>query len=178
MSLTKRQSEVMSDIQGGIACLKQEHPNKTKFLMGEVMERAGHDRSGIKLYAMVKYLRKHNKEKELAELRDMLLSVGVTVLPLEKWSQEKLTVEDKPDDLILMRQLDDEEVKPHTKRFAIVEKETAVEGEVMESEPCVNKGLNREIESLSEILKILAPLPRDKRESILSSAESFFSMGT
>jgi hypothetical protein len=168
----------MSDIQGGIAFLRKHHPHKRSFLMGDVMERAGHDRSGIKLYAMIKYLRKHNKEKELSELRELFLSVGVTILPIEKWSKEKAMATDKPDDeLILMRQTDCEVIEP--KRFEIVEKEIEMEATAFDSKPYLNRNaFDNDIDALSVILKILAPMSRDKRESILSSAESFFAMGT
>ena len=181
MSLTRHQTELVKDIQGGIAFLKQEFPAQTKFSLGEVMERAGHDRSGIKLYAMIKILRKNKQTAELEILRNLFAGVGVKVGPLEKWSNETaIVVEEKSkDDLILIRQTDSEVVvEPIAKRFDFSEVE--MEATSFESKPYLasNRNIDRDIESLSEILKILAPLSRDKRESILSSAESFFAMGT
>jgi hypothetical protein len=180
VSLTRHQTELVKDIQGGIAFLKQEFPAQTKFSLGEVMERAGYDRTGIKLYAMIKILRKNKQDVELEVLRNLFASVGVKVLPLEKWSNEtSIVVEEKSeDDLILIRQTDSEVVEPIAKRFDFSEVE--MEATSFESKPYLasNRNIDRDIESLSEILKILAPLSRDKRESILSSAESFFAMGT
>ena len=170
MSLTRHQTDLLQDIQGGIAFLKQELPTHTKFSLAMVMERAGHDRSGIKMYAMIKILRKNKQDNELEILRNLLASVGVTVLPLENWSKESsIVVEDKSeDDLILMHQTDREDVEP----------DVDMDATSFESKPYLDRNIDRDIESLSEILKILAPLSRDKRESILSSAESFFAMGT
>jgi len=70
--------------------------------------------------------------------------------------------------LILMHQTDREDVEP----------DVDMDATSFESKPYLDRNIDRDIESLSEILKILAPLSRDKRESILSSAESFFAMGT
>jgi len=168
VSLTRHQTELVKDIQGGIAFLKQEFPAQTKFSLGEVMERAGHDRSGIKLYAMIKILRKNKQTAELEILRNLFAGVDIKVGPLEKWSNETaIVVEEKSeDDLILAKRFDFSEVEMEATSF--------------ESKPYLasNRNIDRDIESLSEILKILAPLSRDKRESILSSAESFFAMGT
>jgi hypothetical protein len=167
MSLTKRQSAIISDIRGGIAFLKKEYPKKNEFLIGQVFAHAGIDNKGTNLYSVIKVLRKKNQIEELSSLRELFLSVGIKLRPLEKWSKDRVVMKEKTEEL----------KDSYIRRFEMTEKER-VELEMKSKHSVLDSNVGNDIESLSEILKILAPLSQDKRESLLSSAESFFSMGT
>lgn len=155
--MTLGQKDLIGDIESGISFLRVEHPDRTKFTVAEIMASAGHDRNGSRLHAMIKSLIRKKDEVSLNKIRSMFALVDIKIEPLERWYQNK----DNPADLTDTKDIG----QSYHPAFIIKSNEKP------------NDVFDGDIESLSAVLKILAPLPRLKRESILSSAESFFGMG-
>ena len=186
MALTKRQSELMKDIEAALAFLKKEFPDSHKYKIAEVMEHAGH--GPVSFYQMLKSLIRQDNVIELNKIRQLFAACNMKVVPLENWFVEhsaidvsansnqplKFEEEFKPEPIKV-----EQSVVAEPKRLLVVDEHDDIEMSSTTFHPQYVQAsvFQREIESLSAVLRILAPLPRDKRASILASAESFFGMG-
>lgn len=193
MALTARQQEIFADIETGIKFLRQQYPERVKFEVKEIMVAAGQEDS-LSLYRLIKILRKRGETQHLHKMRSLFRMASVTLEPLEKWYQSEGSgtpaevIESADIDELALKEkelfgeaLELEQLIPMNHSAAAAgpaegsERVSAYETRAVNV--AVPPSFDNEIDSLSKILRIMAPMSRPTREQVHDSIGSFFKIG-
>lgn len=191
MALTARQQEIFADIETGIKFLRQQYPERVKFEVKEIMVAAGQEDS-LSLYRLIKILRKNGETQHLHKMRSLFRMASVTLEPLEKWYQSEGS--GTPAEVIESADIDELALKEKELFGEALELEQSVPANTplstremmkewdastapVESRVAVLPAYVSEIDSLSQILRIMAPMSRPTREFVHESIGSFFKIG-
>jgi hypothetical protein len=178
MGFTARQLEIVEILKSGIAFLESQ-PKKEKYSLRDIFTACGDDIHSSNLYALIKQLKKKRATMELSELRQIFARLNVEVKPLDEPLDDLLVEENDSNELIL---------EAHS-GLSVTDKPkaTAVEAEVYVKPSQSNSGplesvipfkdFEPEINSLTLVLRTLAPMTRDMRMNLLEAVESFYGIG-
>jgi len=194
MGFTARQLEMVEILKSGVAFLESQ-PKKEKYILRDILGAAGEDFSPNAIYALIKQLKKKKAGMELLELKQVFDRLGVHVGPLDEALVEikKEQMKDaapkeqraaeahidpgRPEGDWTVEQnvlvLDSDPVQIEIKSGKKIQPEV----ESQNTAPLPAPTFENEIESLSVVLKTLAPLTRTMRMNVLEAAESFYGIG-
>jgi hypothetical protein len=181
MGFTARQLEMVEILKSGVAFLESQ-PKKEKYILRDILAAAGDDFSPNAIYALIKQLNKKKAKIELTELKSIFDRLGVHVGPLDE-AIERLEAERAApvikidpgapegdwtvEEEVLILDTEPMKVEVQSEKRTLPEPSPAPSAPTFESE----------IESLSAVLRTLAPLTRTMRMSVLAAAESFYGIG-